>query len=152
MKTYKFKLPFQGNRKGDTVTEDRHGQLLVKAGSNNIMWGPKDVFRAESMGMIEDVTIGAHSLPNEPMFLPYGAEHPIDMVFKSIEQTRLEKMMNDLAERTYMLDTTVPRGISNSFKSALIMPDTCQHPSPRRENDELFCEICKKRWEAKDEI
>lgn len=103
MKTYKFKYPFQGNRKGDTVTEDRHGQLLVKAGSNNVMWGPKDVFRAVGMGLIEDAEL-------KHAFIKHNG--------------------------------------ANKMPSILF----CSHPSPRRENDELFCEICKKRWEAGHDI
>ena len=61
MKSYTFQFPFQGNRKGDIVTEDKFGQLLVKSNEHNVRWTPKEISRLTSMGMLkaasEDVNI-----------------------------------------------------------------------------------------------
>jgi hypothetical protein len=54
MKSYTFQFPFQGNRKGDIVTEDKYGQLLVKSCERNVRWTPKEISRLTSMGMLRE--------------------------------------------------------------------------------------------------
>jgi hypothetical protein len=95
------------------------------------MWGPKDVFRAESMGMIEE---------NEKQIVN-------GILAEAKERFRLRQ---NAGKSLWPFNGISP----NFFAMELRMQEltNCQHPSPRRENDELFCEICKKRWEAKDEI
>ena len=126
MKSYKFKHPFQGNRKGDIVTEDRYGQLLVKAGSSNVMWGPKDIFRAVGMGLIEE-------------------ENKESSVDKSIIPQKLEKLPR-IPPLTPWSDFPAKRGHSKLF-GVFPMPE-CLHSKTIREGDEYRCLYCNKRWEA----
>ena len=130
MKSYKFKYPFQGNRKGDIVTDDKHGQLLVKAGSNNVMWGPKDVFRAVGMGLIEE-------------------ENKESSVDKSIISQKLEKLprIPPLTSWSDFPTTKRPVLLFGEFP----MPECIHTGFTIRESDELFCTRCKKRWDANEQ-
>jgi hypothetical protein len=54
MKSYIFNFPFQGNRKGDIVTEDKFGQVLVKANEHNVRWTSKEISRLVSSRMLRE--------------------------------------------------------------------------------------------------
>jgi hypothetical protein len=132
MKSYVFNFPFQGNRKGDIVTEDKFGQVLVKANEHNVRWTSKEISRLVSSGMLRE-------------------NKETSLVDKSIILQEIERTerLPTIPPLTPWSDFPARKGHNKLF-GVFPMPECIHIGFTIREGDEYRCLNCNKRWEANE--